>query len=85
MRIHTRGCHPITQKSTVSTYATSTVTLLDNYQLFENDYTPYDSINYNLTNSTEKQTSLSLPRQTNHVPDYKLDINKQLDKYIRCF
>ena len=30
MRIHTRGCYPITQKHTASTYATSTVTLLDN-------------------------------------------------------
>ena len=29
------------------TYATFTVTLLDNQQLFENDYTLYDSINYN--------------------------------------
>ena len=65
MCIHTRGCYPITQKSTALTYATSTVVLLDNYQLFENDYTPYDSINYNLTNSTEMQTSLSIVRQTN--------------------
>ena len=43
----------------------STVALLDNYQLFEKDYTPYDSIIYNYTNSTETQTSLSLARQTN--------------------
>ena len=62
MRIHTRGCHPITQKSIALTYAISTVALLDNYQLFENDYTPYDSINYNQTNSTETQTSVSLTR-----------------------
>ena len=36
--MHTRGCHPITQKSTAqpgtaSTYSTSTVALLDNYKL----------------------------------------------------
>ena len=31
MRIHTCGYHPITQKSTASTYATSTVALLNNY------------------------------------------------------
>ena len=34
MHAHTtHGCHHITQKSTASTYATSTVALLDNYTI----------------------------------------------------
>ena len=44
-----RITHVVATKSTASIYATSTVVLFDNYILDNNlnDYTPYDSINYN--------------------------------------